>query len=128
MVTPIDGNVTFPDPIRGPEFAFQPPFPRPQADPFQTQPADDLIQAQRRAQEQAARRAEEARGQEPVRLRLEAPQVGVQFRVLEEIGVTQARVVDRISREVLREVPTTDKLRFRAQFDRVLGRFLDVEV
>ncbi len=128
MVTPVSGNVTFPDPVQGTEVAFQPPFPRPKQDPFRSQVPDDVVEAQRHAQEQAARRAEEARSEEPVRLRFDGPQIGVQFRVLQDIGITQARVVDRISREVLREVPTTDKLQFRQQFDRLLGRFLDVEV
>ncbi|MEK7865168.1 MAG: flagellar protein FlaG [Planctomycetota bacterium] len=127
MVTPISGNATFQGPSQGTEAAYQPPFPRPEVDPFPTQASDDLVEAQQRATQQAAQRAEKAKSEEPSRPRFDAPQIGVQFRVLQDIGITQARVVDRISREVLREVPTTDALQFRASFDRVLGQFLDVE-
>ena len=130
MVTPISGNVTFQGPSQGTEAAYQPPFPRPEADPFPTQTTDDMVEAQQRAQQQAAERAaeraERARSEEPSRPRFDAPQIGVQFRVLEEIGITQARVVDRISSEVLREVPSAGQLQFRQSFDRVLGRILDV--
>lgn len=128
MVTPVSGNVTFTDPFQGTDAAFQPPFPRQEINPFPTQATDDLVDAQRRSQEQAAQRAEQARSEAPSRPRFDAPQIGVQFRVLEDIGITQARVVDRISREVLREVPTSDALQFRQSFDRVLGQFLDIEV
>ena len=128
MVTPISGNVTFQDPFQGTEPAYQPPFPRPEVNPFPTQAPDDLVEAQRRSQEQAAQRAESARSEEPSRPRLDAPQIGVQFRVLQDLGITQARVVDRISSEVLREVPSAGQLQFRQSFDRVLGRHLDVAI
>jgi len=126
VVTPVSGNVTFQGPSQGTEVAYQPPFPRPEADPFPTQATDDMVEAQQRAQQQAAERAERARSEEPSRPRFDAPQIGVQFRVLQEIGITQARVVDRISSEVLREVPSAGQLQFRQSFDRVLGRILDV--
>lgn len=125
MVTPVGTNAPFTDPFARSDEGFQSPFPTPAQDPFQAQQPDDAVEAQRRATQQAEKRASDAESsdlQQP-----DLPDVGVQFRVIEQAHLTQARVVDRMSREVLRAVPSNDEIAFALHFDQVLGKFLDVK-
>ncbi len=125
MVTPVGTSAPFPDPLSRSDTGFQSPFPAPAQDPFQAKQPDDAVDAQRRATQQAEKRASESQARDARQLDL--PNVGVQFRVIEQAHLTQARVVDRVSREVLREVPTNDEIEFALHFDQVVGKYLDVQ-
>ena len=125
MVTPLGTSAPFTDPFSRSDAGFQPPFPTPAQDPFRAQQPDDAVEAQRRATQQAERRAATADSRNAQAVDL--PNGGVQFRVIEQAHLTQARVVDRVSREVLREVPSTDRVEFDLHFDQILGKFLDVQ-
>ena len=60
---------------------------------------------------------------------VEARRLGVTFRPIDSLRVVQARVIDRETEEVVRETPTTAKLRFSQKFRQylsdVLGQRLD---
>ena len=66
---------------------------------------------------------------EKLEFALEVRQTGVRFRRIDNPNLIQARVIDRNTNEVLREVPTTPRLRFSRAFRKVLadnlGRRID---
>lgn len=80
-----------------------------------------------RLEELERERAREGGG---VGAQLEPRSTGVRFQPFDNPRVIQAKVVDRRSEEVLREVPTTAHLRFARKFREIaadfVGRFLDV--
>ena len=53
------------------------------------------------------------------------PNRSTQFNLRNALGIIQARVVDKTNGETIREVPSSDRLRFVADFRQMLGQFLD---